>query len=438
MIERLLATIFATCLCVSVAASSALACETGQSCLPDNDATGLNNSFEAAEDLGVLGSDQTGQPRTVIRQGELGRADNGFDTVDFYKFRLPPNQFEVTISTTETPPTTSWIMIYDQNRRPLIDEGQGKGHDNERVTLNLSAGTYYVAVRTDPGVAANRHLTYTLTIAPVIRALPSQGSSDCRSAQGFQDIGNGTTLSGSLASFNLTSAYAVYITHGSSFVVAPVIYPRQYEVALIDRPSGDRIVVAQAQTNSIKYLALDPGLYCLEVRGAGFSSQPINYQFNIGAPNMGFPPATQKSNAPCVTFLNLGNLTRNGQYGQVRQPQASNPSTPCYFEGATQYVMREWTGPARTESWFRFDLNEARKLEFRMTNLYDPVRAEIQDQNGNLLAGSVAEGSPLLDQLPPQVLSRSLPAGRYYLRTTYVGNRAAGTNMQIWMVANSP
>lgn len=136
--------------------------------------------------------------------------------------------------------------------------------------------------------------------------------------------------------------------------------------------------------------------------------------------------------------LNLGNLTRNGQYGQVRQPQASNPSTPCYFEGATQYVMREWTGPARAESWFRFDLNEARKLEFKMTNLYDPVRAEIQDQNGNLLAGSVAEGSPLLDQLPPQVLSRSLPAGRYYLRTTYVGNRAAGTNMQIWIVANSP
>lgn len=438
MFARFIAAILAVSLWASITATCAFSCETGQSCLPDNDATGLNNSFEAAEDLGLLASDQTGQPRTLVRQGELGRADNGFDTVDFYKFQLPLNQFEVTISTTETPPTTSWIMIYDQNRRPLIDESQGRGHDNEEVTLNLSAGIYYVAVRTDAATAGNRNLKYTLTIKPSIRALPNQGSSDCRSAQAFRDIGNGTTVSGSLASSNLTSTYAVYITHGSSFVAAPVIYPRQYEVALIDRPTGDRIVVVQAQTNNIRYIALDPGLYCMEVRAAAFGSQPINYQFDVGAPNMGFPPATQRSNAPCVTYLNLGNLTRNGQYGQVRQPQASNPSTPCSFQGVTQYVMREWTGPARAESWFRFDLTEARKLEFRMTNLYDPVRAEIQDENGNVLAASVAEGISLSDQLPPQVLSRALLAGRYYLRTIYVGNRVAGTNMQIWMVANPP
>src|SRR5262245_46677767 len=99
--------------------TAAWGCETGQSCLPNTDQTGLNNSFEAAEDLGTLGSDATGQPRVVTRNGELGNVQGGFDSVDFYIFRLPLNQFEVTISSTEDPPTTSWIMIYDANRRPL-------------------------------------------------------------------------------------------------------------------------------------------------------------------------------------------------------------------------------------------------------------------------------------------------------------------------------
>jgi len=207
---------------------------------------------------------------------------------------------------------------------------------------------------------------------------------------------------------------------------------------LVDRTTGDRIQIVQANTNGVRFIALDPGLYCLEVSAGTFSTSPINYQFTIGAPNMGFPPATIRSNAPCVTMLNLGNLSRNGQYGSVRQPQMSNPNTPCYFDGQTQYVMREWIGPQRAEEWFRFDVQGARKLEFRMSSLYEPVRAEIQDSQGNILATSVAEGISLSDQLPPQVLSRSLQAGQYYLRAIYLGNRPAGTSIQVWMVANPP
>ena len=422
-------------LCIPTAA---LGCATGQSCLPDTDQTGLNNSFEAAEDLGVLGSDQTGQPRIVTRIGELGRVADGFDSVDFYKFRLPLNQFEVTISSMEDPPTTSWIMIYDERRRPLIDESQGRGRDNESVTLNLSSGVYYVAVRSEPDVANNRLLKYTLRIAPSIRPLPDQGSSDCRNIQSPQQLITGRTISGSLTTPTFKSAYGVYITNGSQFVAAPTGFPRAYDAALIDRPTGDRIPIIQRGTSGVRYIALDPGLYCLEVSTSAFNSSPINYQFDLGVPNMGFPPATERANAPCVTMLNLGNLTRNGQYGNVRQPQAYNPGTPCSFEGVTQYVMREWIGPQRPEGWFRFDLLEARKLELVMSNLYNPARAEIQDQQGNVLAATVAQGTSLSDQLPTQVLSRSLAAGRYFLRAIYAGTRTAGTNIQIWMVANPP
>ncbi|HZQ13644.1 MAG TPA: hypothetical protein VFB31_12625 [Pseudolabrys sp.] len=414
--------------------SVGLACGTGQSCLPDNDATALNNSFESAEDLGLLGSDVTGQPRTVTVQGELGHADNGFDTVDFYKFRLPLNQFEVAISSTESPSTTSWIMIYDQNRQPLVDESQVRGHDNESVTLNLSSGFYYVVVRTDGATAGNRLLKYTLTIKPSVRPLPDQGVGDCRSAPSPQQAVSGRIFSGSLAAPFFKSSYAIYITNGTGFMAAPSGFPQIYQVTLIDRPTGDRIVVPKIP----QAIAIDPGLYCLEVSASEFGPSTVNYQFNIGVPNMGFPPEPQRDSAHCVTMLNLGNLSTNGRYGTVRQPQASNPGTPCSLETSTQYVMREWIGPQRSEGWFQFDLQEPRKLELRMTNLYDPARAEIQDRTGNVLATSVVEGISLTDQLPPQVLSRTLGAGRYFLRTIYTGTRQAGTNMQIWMVANPP
>lgn len=408
-------------------------CETGQSCLPDSDTSGFNNTMERAEDLGPA-VDPQGRPRTIVRSDELGVVPTGFDSVDFYKFTLPANLFQVTISTIETPKTSSWIMIYDQSGRKLISDEQGKGRDDESVTLNLRAGTYYVAVMTDRGVANNRNLKYTLTIKPTIVPLPNDGMAACGPSATWQSVDDRAVISGSIAP-GTGNTYPVFLSHAAQFVAVRQTFATRYEIAIMDRASGDSILLLPFDSSTPLWTALDPGFYCLRVSAPG-QQGPVNFEIAIGAPNMGFPLGNARNNAPCVPNLNLGNLSRNGHYDRVRYP--ADPNITCFLEGVTQYTLREWIGIQRPEGWLRFDLREARKVEMLVSNLYNPIRVEIQNEAGDIVATTVSTGIPLSDQLPHQTSSSVLAAGRYYIRAIYLGMRPPGTNMQLLVVANPP
>lgn len=434
--------VFAFAFIVSLFAAPALApaleCPTYASCAVDNDANPLNNNFEVAEDFGTLGSDQTGQPRTRVRLGLLGAVHGGFDSADYFKFRLPSNIFDVRITLRETPSATMWIMIYDQYRRELIRVDQGRWNQNENVVLTLGSGFYFVAVFTDSPTANGRRLEYELKIEPVIAALPNLGSADCRLAQSFTEVSSGRMFNGSLTAASPKITFPIFIRRGSKLIVATSVFPRIYNAALIDRPTGDQIALVYAGGPSFREIALDPGMFCLEISAGAVMSPPINFQFELSAPNMGFPPGARRENAPCLTMLDLGNLSRNGQYPNVRQPQAYNPNTPCSLDSGRHYVLREWVGAQQQEGWFSFILPRQQKIDVKMSNLFDRARIELRDQLGEILAISSSDGIPLSDQLPPQALSQVVPAGRYYLRVLYLGSRAEGTNIQVLMIPNEP
>lgn len=428
--NRLLGLVAAVCLSWQgeLRAQNWSECPSPTSCLPDTDATGFNNSRATAVDLGEARDPATGQPRTLSANGQLGEVQRGFDTVDYFKFRLPPDLFEVEISTQETPPTSSWIMIHDERGTPLIKAEEGRGRDHERVVLPLGTGLYYVSVATDPEVAKAKggNLKYALTIRPIQRQLPNDRMADCGPQAGWQLVDNAQEFSGSFDRTMLRHTYPIAFARMAS-VSTSLLRARQYETAIVDRLSNERFALSTPGENTVAPVILDPGFYCLHVDAVQPLPPLLNYRFQLLAPAGGFQLGRDRTTAPCLPVFNLGNLARNGHYSGPRHKEGA----PCQVEDNREYVVREWIGQQRPEGWIKFPLTQSRRIELRLSNLYNLIRAELQDASGAIVATSTVSGVSLTDQLPHQTWSGTLPAGLYYFRVMYLGTRAPGTSFEL-------
>jgi hypothetical protein len=429
---RLAAMVVACMWAADGASQSWSECPTPTSCLPDTDRTGFNNSLATAIDLGLAADPATSQPRTLTANGQLGEVLTGFDTIDFFKFRLPPELFEVEIATRETPDTSSWIMIYDEQGKPLIRAEEGRGRDHERVTLPLKAGLYYVSVATDAEVAKAKggRLRYSLTIRPIQRPLPNDGMANCGPQAGWLLVDNSRDFSGSFDRTRLRNTYPIAFARPAT-VSMSLLRARQFETAIVDRIGNERFALSAKGENTVPPVVLDPGFYCLEVDATQPLPPLLNYKVQLLAGATGFPLGRDRTTAPCLPIFNLGNQARNGHYSKPRHTQEA----PCEIEDLREYVVREWVGQQSPEGWIRIHLSQARRLELRLSNLYNPLRAELQDAGGTIVGTSAVSGISLTDQLPHQTWSGTLPSGSYYLRLFYLGTRAPGTSFELRLTA---
>ena len=398
-----------------------------ESQLPDDDSTNRNNSFDTAIDLGLLVQPGTSVPTSRTQSGELGQVLTGYDTQDVYKFTLPANEYEVTLTTTEDPPTTSWLSVYDANRTEIARSIDNPG---ERIALRGTGGPYYAIVRT--GIADGRRFGYTLTVGAIIKPLPNMAGSSC---QGYpQVLNNGREWSGSLANPIWQRGLPVYLPYPSEVVFGRMLYPRDYEIFIDSRVDGASFLQARhgGDQAGVIWRMLDPGFYCVVIKALP-RAQPINFKFKVGAPQQaGFPMRAERANAPMITKLDLGNLSRNGYYkGSRYTPEAQRSDVRRALVPGHFYVLREWIGEPLSENWFLLELSVPSLLEADLDHLYNRVRLELHDQGGVVVAFGATDSTPLTDRLPPVKLRRALPVGIYYLRLVYEGPRTPGTSYQL-------
>lgn len=416
--------------CLGLSPGSARA-DDDDSQLPDNDSTNFNNDFTTARDLGTLAQPNTGIPIEAVRSGQLGQVVTGFDTLDVYKFRLPPNEYLITITTTEQPGKTSALFVYDEQGNIV-----GRSIDNagEKIVLPSNGGTLYVEVSTTQAVANGRLLHYTLTVSPKIQPLPDMAGADCRFVS-LSELSNGGERQGSLSGSKWLDAYPVYLPRASQVTILPVYYPKNYTAGLIDRISGEQFTLVRPEPGNPIYQLLDPGFYCLAV-SAPYHQQPVNYRVMTTAAGGGHTTKPDKANAAWLTLFDVGNLSRNGHYEQYRQtPEARNPSVGRKLVPARPYVLREWLGP---DNWFVFELTDPANVEAVLGNLYNPARMTLENAQGELLAVGTADSISLDDRLPPLNLKQGLAAGVYYLHLQYAGIRSPGTGYELRLTANPP
>lgn len=428
--HRLTALAALACLTVGgdLAAQNWSECPTPTSCLPDTDVTGFNNTRATAVDLGAARDPATGQPRALTANGRLGDVQTGFDTIDYFKFQLPSDLFEVEISTRETPDTSSWIMIQDKDGNPLIKPEEGRGRDHERIVLPLATGLYFVSVATDAEVAKAKggNLKYALTVRPIQRALPNDGMAECGPQAGWLPVENSRDFSGSFDRTRLRNTYPIAFARPVA-VSMNLPRARQFETAIVDRIGKERFALSVRGENSVSPVILDPGFYCLEVDATQPLPPLINYRFQLLAGATGFPLRAGKARAPCLPVLDLGNQARNGHYSKPRHTENAG----CTLEDHHEYVVREWIGQQEPEGWIRITLTQSRAIELRLSNLYNPIRAELQDAGGAIVGTSTVSGISVNDQLPHQTWSGTLAAGSYWLRIMYLGTRAPGTTFEL-------
>lgn len=411
-----------------------------ESWTPDHDGNGFNNSIERAIDLGTLNT-----AGVNIRE-QLGKVPWGFDSRDFYKFALPFsfNDWELSVHLDENPSTTMWLEIYDQSGTRSIYASRGAA--DEDFKLPLGGGIYYIEVKTDAGTAANRNLTYTLTLRPRQVPFVERGGTACRGAPSFGSFsGPAKVIEGSFDERRQPSFYAFYVPYGFS-LTGSMLGPApssKYAVSVINPLDGAQIAFRNSTLRE-EGLLLDPGFYCLKIESVGMAGLG-NYRGQFVALNAGLVPGRDRNRAQKLADMELGNLTNNGRYGLVSRyihykNRGEIPNVSSVLEPAHEYVVRDWVGLEAPEQFYLFDLSEARRLELRLYNLTAAARAFVEDAAGTLLASTTVEGTSLRDDLlAPQALKVTLPAGRkYYVRIEYSSRRDPGTPFGLWLRTLSP
>lgn len=406
---------------------------------PDHDGNGFNNSIERAVDVGTL------TPNGVNLREQLGKVPWGFDSRDFYRFALAGsiNDWELSVHLDENPPTTMWLEIYDQSGKSIY---VSRGAADEDFKLPIGAGIYYVEVKTEPDVARDRNLTYTLTMKPRQVPLPELGGTACTGAPMLGALGNQPTIiEGSLNEMKPSSFYAIFVPYGLALdggMFGPGASGK-YTVSAIDRLDGTPILFRNSAHQN-DGLLLDPGFYCLKIESVGATGLG-NYRGQFVARNAGLVPGRDRDRAQKIADMELGNLTENGKYGLVSryihyQQIGVIPNVPSVLQDVHEYVVRDWVGTTARTQFYWFDLAQARRVELRLYNLMSTARAFVEDSSGKLLAATTSNGTSFRDDLlPMQTLIADLPAGRrYYLRIEYLSDRNPGTPFALWLRASPP
>lgn len=406
---------------------------------PDHDGNGYNNSFERAIDIGQL------TPTGVNIKEQLGVVPWGFDTRDFYKFVFPSgvNDFQLSVKLDEQPDTSMWINIYDQTQKLVY---ASIGSADETFSIPLASGVYYLEVLTSREVANGRNLIYTLSAKPVEIPLPDKGGLACRGAPAIGAFSDqGQQIEGNLNEGKRWSTYSFYSPYG--FALTGNMFgeqpSRRYVLTVINRLNGDSIRFRDSNLQN-EGIMLDPGFYCLRIESAGNSGFG-NYRGRFAALRAGLFPGNTKPRAQNIIDMELGNLTRNGFYGFVSryvhyQKPGEIPNVPTVIERGHEYVIRDWVGNDARTQYYWFNLPSQSRIELRLFNQMAFARAFIEDLEGNVLASTTVDGSPLDPELlPSQSLVTTLASGkRYYIRISYLSNSAPGTSFGVWMRALPP
>jgi hypothetical protein len=392
---------------------------------PDNDESGLNNSFAKAQPIDALRIDSSGKPRGARVAGSLGVVlGNKFDTEDFYKFSIPAGtKWKLEFFMRELPDTTVAIELFDKPGGKWI--GRGQGNPTETIIIDLEGGTYYIRLFTSVGSANGREVTYDLAITPVFVPIPGTPGPDCANAADLSADPNKRRVTGTLSPANTTASYSFYLTQGAQFQVSRLNSLRNYEVHLIERTVRNRFWVARkAEPEGSIMLLLDPGYYCLQMSNTQLSA-PANYDVDLSIVFAGWRPSSTRAGALAVTSLNLGNLSENGKYKNSRY--AVYPAPNSVLASGTEYRLREWIGISAPEQWYQFMLTESGSLHVALRRLHRPAGFEVLDSAGRTLMVGQPSGSPLMDYLPEVTGDSKIGPGMYYLRMSALGTSGPGT-----------
>ncbi|CAM5370247.1 hypothetical protein MAUB1S_06343 [Mycolicibacterium aubagnense] len=385
-----------------------------------------NNSFDRAGDLGSLTQPDFNTPSDKAEPGWLGVVAKGkFDTVDFYRFSIPANQWLVHFHLSETPAQTMWLFV-NNARGEII--WRSRGGMEEDFILGLSAGDYFASVWTDPGVANGRMLRYDLTIQARLVPQTDNAGASCSYAPVLDGKQHTVNLQGSLDNPSDSDAYVLFLPGDSHPFTVRV--GRHYRMRMVDPYDNTKITLQEGPHDVLETNAYDPGYYCLYVDNSSVSG-PANYSATLNpqidplGPRdvLGDPQSSIKN-------FNKGPLKRNGQYGKSRyidRTQDNNPPDPALAPSHI-YIVTEWLPPQQSHR-LMFDLASAQnELDLTVLRTNTLVRASIVDTTGNLLATASSNGTSLVNGfLPNQHLEVQLPRGRYYLVMTELGGTRIGT-----------
>lgn len=411
----------------------------GESWTPSSDYDGgavNNNSFNRAGSLGSLTQPDNNTPNDKKEPGWLGVVAAGkFDTVDYYRFNIPANQWLVHFQLVETPKTSMWLNIYDANGAVIWPS---RGADEEDFIIALDAGDYFLAVMTNQGVANGRVLKYELSIRPALVPHTDNAGPSCRNAPLLDGRQHSIAINGSLDSTQPTDAYLLFLPGEARMWAARL--GRHYRLRMLD-PSGPYSFLLQdGPTDNLKATLYDPGYYCFYIENSTVSG-PANYSVTIN-PDLGILPPRDIKDDPwsSIPNFNKGPYKHNGQYGESRyvdRPDGINYADPTLVPSKI-YNVTEWLPPG-TSHQLLFDLPSAKtELNLRVLRTNALIRASVLNTSGDVVAVAKSDGMSLVNGfLPHQTLKVELPKGRYYLRVSQIGGTSIGTPYSIEMIGGA-
>lgn len=428
--RRLVGFILLSCV-VTTAALAQSKAVTSDSHTPDDDDSGFNNTFEKAQDLGMLGiPDASSKIPVFTFNGQLGQVPTGtshWDSVDYLAFGLPNTNYKVHILSEENPPGSSYVELYDEKKER---KSRSIGNDNEDFTLYLPGGVYFLKIATSKDLDKPPARTYNLKIESEIVPNKDTGATAC--AVDANSQGDGTdlkTVTGSLDGANTRDVFYFYAPWGGAFRPFRATEPDwHYDVKLRDAISGEDFLVAERGVKEEKQVIIDPGHYCVEVEQP-YLKNTLNYKLSFQSNPYKLPHGTSRTNHAQLNWFDLGPLAHNGKYpGSDHSRYLNKPPLLPELEPARQYVLREWIAHDGVDHWYYFELPAPKKVRISLGGHLQPLQAEIQKQDdGAVELVATITGTSLGKALDPMGGAAMLPAGSHVLRVHYASNTGGGT-----------
>lgn len=400
----------------------------------DHDNNPLNNTPQTAINLGYIHQVDFNTPLNKQEKGKLGIViGTEFDSADYYRFEVSANDWLLHIRLNEQPATTMFITI---TRRDGSAVYFSRGADHEDFTIPLSPDVYFLKV--EP-IARQVPMEYVLTIEPTLVPINGNAGTACANApllDGSQQI---VQVAGSISP-GQTDYYGVFFP-GEAEPIFSRIGGRHFSVHMIETFHQERFVMQNGPTEKWPG-KFDPGYYCFAITDA---TTVGNYKVTLGPIISQVYPGDSRQAATDLNWYDLGNLSRNGRYGQRRYINYNDttgfPTRDLVVRFSKYYIFREWLGGARRSHFYRFVLPQDANIDLSVGRLRATVRGTIERADNTLVGVTSSSGTSLIhDYLPPQTLKTHLPAGEYVLHIELLGATRVGTpyDLSFFSAAASP
>lgn len=416
-----------------------------QSRLPDDNNSNHYNSFEKAISLGDLGVFKDEQYNTIIRSDKLANVSTGYDSVDYFKFRVVSDNFKLHVRLSESPANKGYIQIFYEDpstlNRVKIAEGRGNAHENFDIDVNH--GVFYAVVY--PSSDADLRFQYAVSLyAEPLQRIDPAGST-CKSAL---NVGRLTSrkqlIQGSVNQTDSGDAYLTYFESYSRLIVAVTnLRNSQYHVEIVDLTCKNIL----RTTDRTTVINLDPGFYYIAIVPDGCSLTRGNctigprpdtdYDLKLQVKDLDrqFAPRRTSLNYALsdgfVAWFDLG-TNRNGNYNSIRYAGMVGLAQPRELVRSQRYILRDWVGPLKRVEYYGFELSSNSEIELDVFNLSADIEVSILDENGNEIGKAINNGIPNDPHFAtPKKFQSTLDSGVYALRLRLAAPRVFGASYQI-------